>query len=479
MNRRMITYTLGWVLISEAVAMIVPLICALIYREPLILLFLSCMALCVAFGLLLAWKKPKSTAMYAKESFIIVSFSWIIISLFGALPFVLSGYIPHFIDALFETTSGFTTTGASILKDIEALPHALLLWRSFTHWIGGMGVLVLLVALLPLDGGSNNMYLIKAESPGPSVSKLVPKVNATAKILYSIYAGLTGLEVVFLLFGRVSLFESLNLAFSTAGTGGFAIRNAGASVYSDYVQVVLIVFMIAFGVNFSLYYLLLLRRFKDVWRSEELRAYLAIIIGAAALICWNSYSAFGGLFSAMKHSLFQVASFITTTGFATVDFNQWPEFSKTVMFCLYFCGACAGSTGGGIKVSRIVVLLKSVVKELKIAAHPKRVYKITIDSRPVAHETVRSINVFIMSYAVIFLISLLIISFDNFSFATNITSVATCIGNVGPGFDSVGPTENFSLFSPLSKGVLVLDMIIGRLEIFPVLALFSPTTWKK
>ena len=480
MNYRIIRYTLGWVLCFEAVCLLLPLVCAILYHEPLIHTFLFCMAISLFFGLLfIIVMRPKNKVMYARESFITVSFSWILMSIFGALPFVLSGYIPHFIDALFETASGFTTTGATILNEIDALPKSLLIWRSFTHWIGGMGVLVLLVALLPLDNSSNNMYLIKAESPGPSVSKLVPKATSTAKILYGIYSSMTVLEVIFLLFGRIGLFEAVNLAFSTAGTGGFAVHNAGGAYYSSYVQIVLTVFMILFGVNFSIYYLVLIRRLKSVWKSEELRVYLGIIVAATALIVFSAYQTFDGLFDAIKHSAFQVASILTTTGFTTVDFNRWPEFSKTVLLSLYFCGACAGSTGGGIKVSRIIILLKSVAKELKIAAHPKRVYKLTMDSQPIAHETVRSINVFIVSYIVVFLVSLLVVSTDNFSFTTNFTAVATTIGNIGPGFDAVGPTENFADFSFLSKIVFVLDMIIGRLEIFPMIALLSPTTWKK
>lgn len=478
MNYRMIGYTLGWVLNFEAGLMLLPLICSFIYKEACLESFVISILICLLFGLPLVLKRPKKVDMYSKEGFVIVALAWIVMSIFGSLPFVISSSIPSFIDAFFETVSGFTTTGASILSDIEALPKGILFWRSFTHWIGGMGVLVFLVAILPLSGG-NNMYLMKAESPGPSVTKLVPRVKSTAKILYGIYSALTLILILFLLVGKMPLFEAITTAFGTAGTGGFGVKNNSIAGYSSYIQIVITVFMIIFGVNFSLYYLILLRKFKDVLRSDEFKSYILIILTATALIAINSYSHFDGVFSAIKHSAFQVGSIITTTGFYTTDFNLWSEFSKTIIVLLMFIGACAGSTGGGIKVSRILILLKTIKKELKIAAHPKSVHKVLLDGHPIEHEVMRAVNVYIIAYIAIFVISLLVISLDNFDFTTNFTALAATINNVGPGLNMVGPVENFSIYSPLSKLVLSFTMLVGRLEVFPMLVLFAPSKWKK
>ncbi len=478
MNYRIILYTVGWVLNFEAIAMLLPALCAVVYQEESVYVFALCMALCFLIGIALTIKKPKNSLLYSKEGYVIVALCWIVMSIFGALPFVLSNAIPGFVDAFFETVSGFTTTGATILKDIEALPKSILLWRSFTHWLGGMGVLVLLVAILPLSGGSN-MHILKAESPGPTVSKLVPRVKSTAKILYGIYTAITMLMVILLFAGGVGFYESLNIAFATAGTGGFAVKNSSMADYSSYVQVVTTIFMILFGVNFSIYYLMLLRRFRDVIGSSELKTYLGIIFTTTILICINSYSHFDGAADAIKHSAFQVASIITTTGFCTMDFNQWPEFSKLLLVILMFIGASAGSTGGGIKVIRIITLLKTITKEIRIAIHPKRVFKISIDGRPLEYETVRATNVFLASYFVLFILCLLIVSLDNYDFITNFTAIAATINNVGPGLNLVGPVENFSFFSPFSKLTLSLAMLAGRLEIFPLLILFMPSYWKK
>lgn len=478
MNRRLILYILGWVLNCEAVCMLLPLLCAALYHEPIIVVFLECIAICAVIGALLTLKPPKSKTMYAKEGLVIVAMSWIVISIFGALPFVLSGVTRSFVDALFETMSGFTTTGASIFRDIDFFPRALIFWRSFTHWIGGMGVLVFLVAMLPLSGG-NNLFLMKAESPGPAVTKLVPKVRSTAKILYGIYVLLTLIEVVLLLLGGMTLFEALTLSFGTAGTGGFAITNAGIGEYSAYSQVVITIFMIIFGVDFSFYYLLLIRKFKSALQMEEIRAYLGIIFFSIVAITINCRGIFTGFFETLRHAAFQVGSIITTTGYSTCDFNRWPEFSKTILIILMFVGACAGSTGGGTKVSRIMILAKSIIKEAKIAVHPKSTHKIKMNGRIIEHETVRSINVFYAAYFMIFIVSLLIISFDNFDFTTNFTAIAATINNIGPGMAKVGPTANFSIYSPLSKLVMTFDMLVGRLEIFPVMVLLSPYTWKK
>ena len=478
MNYKMIFYILGWVLNIEAAAMLLPIICSIIYGDSGFMALTISLLICLFIGVPLTFQTPKNKTMYAKEGFITVALSWMTLSIFGSFPFLISGYIPNFVDALFETVSGFSTTGASILTDVEALPNSLLFWRSFTHWLGGMGVLVFLVSILPLSGG-HNLHLIRAESTGPAVSKLVPRVKTTAGILYTIYLCMTLLEAIFLLCGGMSLFEALTTAFGTAGTGGFGIKNSSIAGYSPYIQYVITVFMILFGVNFSLYYLLLCGKIKSVLKSEELRTYFGIIIFAILIITFNCRHLFSDIGELIRHSAFQVGSIITTTGFVSNDFDKWPELSKSLLVMLMFIGACAGSTGGGIKVSRIIVLLKSIVKEIKIAAQPRLTRKITVDSRLVEHETVRSINVFIVSYLTILIISVLLISVDNFDFTTNVTAVISAINNIGPGLGGVGPTMNFSEFSAFSKIVLSLNMLIGRLEIFPMLILFSPTTWKK
>ena len=478
MNYRIIFYTLGWVLNIEAFCLLLPAICSLCYSEPYFITFLICIGLCLLFGVPLVVKSPKNKTMFAKEGYITVALSWIIISIFGALPFVFSGSIPNFIDALFETASGFTTTGASILTDVEALPKSILFWRSFTHWIGGMGVLVFLVAILPLFGGSN-LNLIKAESPGPSVSKLVPKVKTTAKLLYSMYLGMTVIEIILLLLGGLNLFEALTLSFGTAGTGGFAILNSGLATYSSYVQIVITIFMVLFGVDFSVYYLLLMRKFKSAIRSDEVRVYFTVFAISSIIIAVNCLNLFNGFGESLKHAAFQVGSIMTTTGYSTTDFDLWPQLSKTLLVLLMFMGACAGSTGGGIKVSRIMILFKSIIKEIKIAAHPKSTHKITMNGRIVEHETVRAVNVFMMAYLAIFAIALIVISLDNTGFTTNFTAVVATLSNIGPGLEAVGPTQNFSAYSPLSTLILTFAMLAGRLEIFPMLVLLSPYTWKK
>lgn len=477
MNYKVILHTLGWVLNIEGIAMLLPLICSLCYSEwNMAKIFLICIAICLAVGVALTIKPLNKKTMYAKEGFICVGLSWIILSIFGSLPFIFSG-TASVVDSLFETASGFTTTGASILADVEALPKGLIFWRSFTHWLGGMGVLVFLVALLPLAGG-NNMQLIKAESPGPSVSKLVPKVRSTAKILYLMYIALTGLQLIFMLCGGLNLFESLTLTFGTAGTGGFGILNSGCATYSPYIQWVITVFMILFGINFSLYYLILLGKIKDVLKSEELRVYLGIILVSIVVIVLNCGHMYQNISDAIRHTAFQVGSVITTTGYSTVDFDTWPTLSRTIMVLLMFCGAMAGSTGGGIKMSRIMILFKSVKKEIFSSIHPNATKKITIDGRPVEHQVVRGVNNYMAAYVIIFAISVLLISIDNFSPATSFTAVLAAINNIGPGLEAVGPTQNFSIFSDFSTFVLTANMLIGRLEIFPFLVLFAPSVWR-
>jgi len=478
MNYRVILHTLGWVLNIEAAAMCLPLVCSLLYGETsMAKIFLVCIALCLVIGISLTVKPLKKKSMYAKEGFICVALSWIILSIFGALPFIFSG-TASIVDSLFETVSGFSTTGASILTDVEALPKGLLFWRSFTHWLGGMGVLVFLVAILPLAGGSN-LHLIKAESPGPSVSKLVPKVRSTAKILYLMYLVLTAIQLILMLLGGMNLFDALTLTFGTAGTGGFTILNSGCATYSPYIQIVITVFMILFGINFSLYYLLLLGKIRDVLRSEELHAYLGIILISIVIIVLDCKDMYQSISESIRHAAFQVGSIITTTGYATTDFDLWPSLSKTVIVLLMFIGAMAGSTGGGIKVSRIVILVKSIIKEIFSTVHPNATRKVSIDGRPVEHEVVRGINAYMAAYVIIFAVSTLVICIDNLDLVTNFTAVTATLNNIGPGLSQVGPTCNFSIFSDFSTLVLTADMLIGRLEIFPFLVLFAPSTWRK
>ncbi len=479
MNYKMIINVLGWVLKIESAFMAIPLVCAAIYGETAeIFTFLICIALGILFGTLITKKSPANKAMYAKEGFCAVALSWIVISIFGAIPFILSGSIPNFIDAFFETSSGFSTTGASILTSVDVLPKSIIMWRSLTHWIGGMGVLVFLMAVFPLSGNAN-LYLLKAESPGPSVSKLVPKTKSTAKLLYTIYIAFTLLQIILMLLGGADLFDSLTLTFGTAGTGGFSVNDAGISSYSPYIQYVITFFMIACGVDFSLYYMLLLGDIKSILKSDEVKAYFGIIASAILLIFINTRGMFGSIEEAFRNIAFSVGSVITTTGYSTADFNLWPEFSKMIIVILMFVGACAGSTGGGIKVSRILILLKTIVKEIKTTAHPRRTLKLKMNNRTLEHETVRGVNVYMAAYVIIFTTSLLIISFDNFDFTTNFTAIAATINNIGPGLSKVGPIGNFSEFSYLSKFVMSMCMLIGRLEIFPMLLLFSPSTWKK
>lgn len=478
MNYRIITYIVGWVFNLQAIFMVLPILTAVIYGEKDIFAFLAAIIICLVIGLPLTRKKPSNKVFYIKDGCVAVALSWVVLSITGAIPFVLSGSIPHPIDAIFETVSGFTTTGASILTEVESLPKSILFWRSFTHWIGGMGVLVFLLSLLPLAGGYH-MNLMRAESPGPSVSKLVPKVQSTAKILYGIYLGMAVLQIIFLLLGGVPLFDTLCITFGSAGTGGFGIKNDSLGSYSTYCQVVTTIFIILFGVNFSAYYLILTKKFKAAFHIEEIRYYFGIILASIILIAINTRHMFSGFAQAFQQSAFQVGSIITTTGYSTTDFNQWPALSKTILVLLMFIGACAGSTGGGIKVSRIILLLKAARKEFQLYLHPNAVKKIKMDQKTVPHETLRSTNIFLSVYLIIFCGSVLLISLDNFDLITNFTAVAATLNNIGPGLEIVGPMGNFSSFSYLSKSVLIFDMLAGRLEIFPLLLLFFKNTWKK
>lgn len=478
MNYRMIIYVLGWILNFEALFLLPSAGVGLIYREREGLSVLVTAAICLVLGLLAIRRKPERTKLYAREGFISVALSWFVLSFFGALPFYFSGYIPSIIDAVFETVSGFTTTGASILADVEALPKCLLFWRSFTHWIGGMGVLVFVIAILPLAGGSN-MYLMKAESPGPSVKKLVPKVKRTAVTLYLMYLLITVVEFIFLTAGRMPVFDALCTSFGTAGTGGFGIKNDSIAGYSSYIQVVVTVFMILFGVNFNAYYLIYKKKWKDILKCTEVIVYLTIIAASILLISVNISGMYTSGVTAVRDAAFQVGSIITTTGFSTANFDLWPAFSKTILVLLMFIGACAGSTGGGIKVSRVIIIFKTVTKELDYIIHPNNVKKIKIEGKQLEHTVLRSTNVFIMAYIFIFVGSMLLISLDNFDLVTNFTAVAATLNNIGPGLAQVGPVSNFGAFSGLSKIVLTFDMLAGRLELFPVMILFSWRTWKK
>lgn len=478
MNYAIIRYILGWILNFEAAFMLLPCIVALIYGESQGWSFVITIILCLAVGILLMRKAPKNKVFFAREGFVAVALSWVVLSVAGALPFIISGSIPNVVDALFETISGFTTTGASILSDVESLSHCILFWRSFTHWIGGMGVLVFVLAILPMNGGYH-MNLMKAESPGPSVGKLAPKVKTTAKILYGIYIAMTLLEVILLLLGQMPLFDALTTSFGTAGTGGFGIKNNSIAGYSSYLQVIITIFMILFGINFNFYFFFLVRKPKQAFKMEEVRYYLGIIFVTTTIITVIVASHYDTIADALRHAAFQVASIITTTGFATTDFNLWPQVPKTILVLLMFVGACAGSTGGGMKVSRFVILMKTVGKELKQFVHPKNIKKIQMDGRVIEHEVVRSVNVFLVSYVMIFAFSVLIIGFDDKDLITNFTAVAATFNNIGPGLELVGPTENFGIFSSGAKIVLMFDMLAGRLEIFPLLLLFVRDTWKK
>lgn len=477
MNFRLIRYIIGTVLTIEGAFLSLPCLIAVIYGEKQGFAFLAVMLASLGVGLLLKRNKPENTTFYAKEGFVIVAASWILMSAVGAVPFVLNGDIPNYLDALFEMVSGFTTTGASILSDVEVLSRCGLLWRCFSHWLGGMGVLVFVLTILPMNGSS--VYLMRAESPGPSVNKLVPRVKNTAMILYGIYICLTIIEFAFLVAGKMPVFDALATTFGTAGTGGFGILNDSIASYSPYIKGVVTVFMILFGINFNVYYFLLCRRWRDALFSHELWAYIAIIGVSIAVITWDiNRVIFISTPEAFGEAAFQVASVITTTGYSTTDFNLWPQLSKTILIALMFIGACAGSTGGGIKVSRILILFKSMQKELKTMIHPHDVTKVKLDGRVVEHSVIRSVNVFVVAYVLIYAVSLLIISFDEMDFVTNFTAVAATINNIGPGFEIVGPTGNFSSFSALSKLVLIFDMLAGRLELFPLLLLFNIRTWK-
>lgn len=479
MNNKMIVYIIAKMLGVEGAVLLIPAFVAFLYGESDVIQFLIVSAALGAIFFIFGRKRPENKVIYAKEGLVIVGLAWILWSLFGALPFVLTGSIPSYVDAFFETVSGFTTTGSTILTDIEALPKGVAFWRSLTHWIGGMGVLVFVMMLTSLDD-EHSMHLMRAEVPGPEADKLVPKARATARILYLMYFVLTAAEVVFLMFGRMSFYDALLHSFSTAGTGGFSNRNASVAYYdSAYIDGVITVFMILFGVNFNLYFLIRLKNWKDALKNEELHAYLGIIAGAVAIVTVNILGIYGNLVHAFRYASFQVASVITTTGFCTADFNLWPELSKVVLLGIMVIGACAGSTGGGIKVSRFLILVKSIKQEVRRMLHPKAVTIVKINGKRVGNDTIRSVYIYFISYILVMMVSILLVSINNFDFATTFSSVLTTLNNVGPGISMVGPVENFHMFSPLSKLVFCMDMLLGRLEIFPYLLLMSPELWRR
>ena len=478
MNFRMTGYILGLLLIFEGAFMAVPTLTAAVYREPQIWLFALIAICCLAAGFIITRFKPQNKSLFARDGFLIVALSWILLSLVGALPFYISGSIPHYVDAVFETVSGFTTTGASILHTLEGMPKCMLMWRSFTHWVGGMGVLVFIMALLPIAGGQN-MYLMKAESPGPSVSKLVPRVKKTAMLLYVIYFVMTVIEIVLLLIGGMPAFDAINISFATAGTGGFSCNPAGMP-YSAFCINVITLFMILFGVNFSCYFLFLHRKFREGF-TEELKVYLGIILFAVVTITLDirHLPMFSSTGEALMHSSFTIGSLMTTTGFATVDFNLWPEYSRTLLVLLMFVGACAGSTGGGIKVSRCIIFFKHMHNELRIMTHPRQVRTLKMDGHPVDQEVTRSVSVYFACYILIYVVSMIVLSFDQLDLTTNFTAVVATLDNIGPGLNMVGPTSNFDVFSTGSKCMLIFNMLAGRLELFPIVLLLTPATWKK
>ena len=481
MNFYAVVYYLGWVVEVLGFSLLMPSFVGLFYHESVWFIYLIAAVCCLAIGTLFIIKKPKYSFFYAKEGFVTVALAWLIMSLIGAIPFHVSGEIPSFLDAFFESASGFSTTGASILTDIPALSHAALFWRSFTHWIGGMGVLVFLLAILPASGGGS-MQLMKAESPGPSIGKFVPKIRETAMILYVLYTVMTILETIFLLFGGMPWFDAITTAFATAGTGGFSIRSSSIAFYnSAYIEIVITVFMLLFGVNFSIYYLILTKRIREVRDNEEIRAYGLIVLVSIAVVVLNIsrmpvYD--HNIPLAVKDSAFSVATLVSSTGFGTVDYNQWPQLSKAIFFVLMFIGSSAGSTGGGLKVQRILILLKSSLSEIGQLVHPRSVRSATIDKRKIDNRVIRQTKSYFVIFMLIYITSVLIVSLDDFDMTTSLTSVIATLNNIGPGLGLVGPKGGYAEFSALSKIVFIFDMIAGRLELLPMLVLFSPTVIK-
>jgi trk system potassium uptake protein TrkH len=486
MNYRIVSYVVGRILQIEAAILVLPFLVSVIYlgidgekAQKAAFAFAVSAAIALAVGFLLKYVIGKNNKLlFAREGFAIVALAWILMSAVGALPFVISGEIPSYIDALFETVSGFTTTGASILSDVEAMSHGMLFWRSFTHWIGGMGVLVFVMALLPQDTG-RNIHIMRAEMPGPIVGKIVPRLSETAKILYLIYFSLTALEVVLLLLGGMPLFDSIVHSLGTAGTGGFGIKGDSIGSYNPYCQWIITIFMLLFGVNFNLYYLIIIKQFRSAIRSTELWVYGAIVFVSGILISIDINRFFNSFGDSIRHAFFQVASIITTTGYSSIDFNEWTGFSKAILFVLMFVGGCAGSTAGGIKISRFIIALKTVFRDLRKMLHPRSVSSVQFEGKKVEDSTINSVSLYFAFYIIIFFAIFIIISFEPFDFETNFTAVSACFNNIGPGFGGVGPMSSFAGYSDAATLLLTLAMLLGRLEIFPILLLFTPSMWKK
>ena len=480
MNFKMMGRFISQIISIEAAFMFPALFISLGYKEaPAVKAFLITLGIIfVLAGVIYALCRKAGRLFGAREGLVCVSISWIIMSLLGALPFVLCGQVPHYIDALFEIVSGFTTTGASILSNVEALPKGLLYWRSFSHWLGGMGVLVLLLAIAP-SGGGFTMHLLRAESPGPDVGKLVPKMKKTATILYSIYIVMTVLNFLFLIFGGMPVFDALCTAFGTAGTGGFGIKNDSMASYSPYIQNVTTVFMFLFGVNFSCYYLLLLGGFKAVFKDEELRLYIGLFVLVSAIIAVDIRHLYGSLEETIRHSAFQVSTIMTTTGFATTDFDTWPILSKSLLMLLMIVGASAGSTGGGLKCARLLLIFKSLGRNIRRVTNPTKVEVVRSNGKAVSERVLDNTNAYLAAYAIISVVSFVILSLDGQSIGTTLSAVLATFNNIGPGIEAVGPTCNYAFFSDLSKVTLIFNMLSGRLEIFPMLILFSRQTWKR
>ena len=478
MNFRMLRYLLGCILLIEAILLLLPLTVALIYQED-VMPFVYTIAMLLALSLPFVILKPKNTQIYAREGFVCVSASWILLSIFGALPFLFSGAITNPFDAFFETVSGFTTTGATILPAVEHLPRGILLWRSFTHWIGGMGVLLFMLAILPSASGET-MHLMRAEVPGPTKGKLVPKMRHTALILYGIYIVLTVIEIIALLLCKMPLYDAIVNSFSTAGTGGFAVLNNSIAGYqSPAIEWVLAIFMLLFGINFNLFFFILIGKFKDALKSEELRTYLAIVTIATGVIVINTFKSYDGIEECIRTAFFQVTSLISTTGSATIESNSWPVLSKTVLVLLMMCGACAGSTTGGLKISRVIILFKNIFREIKHMIRPKSVNVVRMDGEVVPDETIRSATTYLSFYLAFTILCTALIAFDGYSLETNVTAALSCVNNVGPAWGDIGSMGNFSAFSNFSKFVLTLTMLFGRLEFVPMIVFFSPFAWKK
>ena len=478
MNRRMIFYFLGWVMKIESALLLLPLAVCMIYRERETLYMAGIWFFLAVAGILMSYKKPINANFFTREGYVAVALSWIVLGIFGAMPFYQTDTIPSFIDALFETISGFTTTGASILTDVENMSKGVQFWRSFTHWVGGMGVLVFVLALIPVTD-ADSIHLMRAESPGPSVGKLVPRVKSTAKILYGIYLAITVTMILALFFTGMPFIEAMEITFGTVGTGGFGVHNDSCASYSTLQQAIITFFMIACGVNFNLYFLILAKRPKDALKSEELRTYLGILAFATITIAINIRGYFDSVGMTLHQALFQVATCMTTTGFGTTDFDLWPTYSKLVLVAVMFVGGCAGSTAGGIKVSRIVIAFKTITKEMQNILHPRSVKILKFEGKPIEHSVLRSVNVYFMTYTCIFFASILLVALDGKDVTTTVTAVIATFNNIGPGLAKVGPTMNYAEFGNFAKLVLTFDMLAGRLELFPLLLMFSPSTWKK